>query len=1041
MSAALKTQRILLAVPFGLAICLVLLWLNLDEKTPVESVDLDLNALVELASELDMELTALHSGISQNYDHLTSLMTQLDRGILDASSSTQSKAAAAIDLSAKLRELHNAFELRTYHTEHFKSDLAVTKNSSAFLSVLLISTPFELPRNSDTDETIQPITKLAALLDDGSFARDHLWMDRFNRQVRILESSVAAGSTNLTLIREHFLILGEYQNRVRRHLAEIRKIDVYGTLVSMQREKASAQRRIDERAAIVRTLLQTTVVVLTLSLLLLLARLQNQQKKLSEDNRQRRTLNTALGKLAQIQNIGIDTAFTLYADVLAEATGCTYVVIGLFDNVEGSSIATRVVLRDGQAVENVKYALSGTPCKNVVKNGFCYVADNVAHEYPDDLMLVDLGVRSYFGRVLFDSADNPIGVVAVMNSTPMVQMEWIKSLLSVFATRISTEIERTQYLSKLSEQNELVTTTMDSIADGVIATDRDGLITRVNPAALRLLDRRRDEIVDKKAGDIIQIRSGASPERSREPVQWCLDTHKTVRMDSQTTLVSSTGSEIAVQISVAPIDNRDGSILGAIVVIHDARKEREFRSELAYQADHDSLTGLYNRAALEQRAEEILTKFRDGDCHSMLFMDLDRFKVVNDTCGHAAGDDLLRKLSAMLKNHIRDRDLLARIGGDEFFVFLQNCNLDNAKLVARKLLDEVARFRFFWRDKEFSISASIGVLSVPNNEYEFSEMMSMVDLACLSAKKSGRNCFSISQPGNTEYSKRQGEMLWIPRLRDALDQARFELYQQPIVDAARSSVAAEFPDNTHVEILLRMRSTDGEMIMPHEFIGPAERYDLMPEIDAWVIDNVLSRISGEVPGTALESAEFVSINLSAQSLADPKLLLSIKSKLSQYGVSPNRLCFEITETNAIADLDNAVRLIQSLKKIGCLFALDDFGSGLSSYSYIKHLPVDFLKLDREFTNELASDDVNRAIVKSVVEVAKDIGMQSIAEGVENEETRAILESLGVDYMQGFLFGQPTSVADKHSTNALLVTGRLRINPDQTIVLENVRTKH
>jgi diguanylate cyclase (GGDEF)-like protein len=428
-----------------------------------------------------------------------------------------------------------------------------------------------------------------------------------------------------------------------------------------------------------------------------------------------------------------------------------------------------------------------------------------------------------------------------------------------------------------------------------------------------------------------------------------------------------------------------------------SRRAERFMHHLAY---HDSLTALPNREHFHQRLGEVLAdpEIRAGQ-HAVMYIDLDQFKIVNDTCGHSAGDQLLRQLAHLLQATLRKGDLLARLGGDEFAVLLVNCGTEQACQVAEKLRETVAAFRFFWEARIFAVGASIGVVPLDGDSLPVATVMSAADAACYAAKDSGRNQVQVYRPDNAEVVQRRTEMSWVNRITRALDEQRFRLRYQPIVALASRDGPLE-----HIEMLVSMIDEKGLSVGPDAFIPAAERYNLMPAIDRWVIDSAL-RFIGALPASA-HHLQTCCINLSGSSLTDEHLLQYIQEKLREYGVSPRRVCFEITETATIANMNRALRLIGELRARGCRFALDDFGTGLASFAYLKHLPVDFLKIDGTFVKNIARDPVNLAIVKATNEIGHALGIKTIAEYVEDIETLEALRQLGVDYGQGFGIARP-----------------------------------
>jgi diguanylate cyclase (GGDEF)-like protein len=428
----------------------------------------------------------------------------------------------------------------------------------------------------------------------------------------------------------------------------------------------------------------------------------------------------------------------------------------------------------------------------------------------------------------------------------------------------------------------------------------------------------------------------------------------------------------------------------------------EEKERVNYHATHDSLTKLVNRREFENRlAVAVETAKQEGATHALLYMDLDQFKVVNDTCGHVAGDELLRQIGALLERQVRSTDTLARLGGDEFGVLLQSCSGKTAITIAEKLHEVVQSFRFAWETQHFVLGVSIGIVEITEESVDLTDLLAAADAACYAAKDRGRNRIHLFQHDDTELAKRQGEMRWVSRLTSALEEDQFILYCQPIVPLNPDS-----DSNAHYEILLRMRDESGVIIPPGSFISAAERYNLMYQIDRWVIRNTFSFLAEYFPIDQPAQHPLFSINLSGESMGSETFLSYVKAQFREYRIDPQNICFEITETAAIADLSNATRIIDSLKSYGCRFSLDDFGSGLSSFAYLKTLPVDFLKIDGMFVKDIETDPIDFAMVKSITEIGHVMGMQMIAEFVENNEILAKLATINVDYAQGYGIKRP-----------------------------------
>lgn len=432
----------------------------------------------------------------------------------------------------------------------------------------------------------------------------------------------------------------------------------------------------------------------------------------------------------------------------------------------------------------------------------------------------------------------------------------------------------------------------------------------------------------------------------------------------------------------------------------------EKNQELTHLTYRDTLTGTFNRRAFEQHLMGAMESARSENAHHVLcYLDLDQFKIVNDTCGHIAGDALLKQIAYRLQHEIRDSDMLARIGGDEFGVILQGCDLHKARQIANAMRSSVQQHRFAWDDKLFEIGVSIGVVPIVKDSLGSDELLGAADSACYVAKDLGRNRVHVYQANDLEVKKRSGEMQWVSRINLALDENRFCLYLQPIVSTNGHNAP------THFEVLLRMRGSAGELVPPMAFLPAAERYQLMPKIDRWVVSETVNAIvEGRFPYAG--KSPLFAINLSGQTLGDEGFLEFTSSLIRKTKVNPRCLCFEITETAAITNLYAANRFISTFQELGCRFALDDFGSGLSSFGYLKSLPVDYLKIDGNFIRHLLDDPINRTIVESIHHIGHSIGLKTVAEYVENDQLLKILRSIGIDYVQGFAIAEPSPLSDK-----------------------------
>jgi len=454
------------------------------------------------------------------------------------------------------------------------------------------------------------------------------------------------------------------------------------------------------------------------------------------------------------------------------------------------------------------------------------------------------------------------------------------------------------------------------------------------------------------------------------------------------------------------IYTEEGALLAAEGFVADITEAHTLSEQLAYQASHDALTGLVNRREFEHRLRHALESAQASDAvHALCYLDLDQFKVINDTCGHIAGDELLRQIGALLQAKVRKTDTLARLGGDEFGVLMEQCSLKQAERVARELRRVVEDYQFIWEDKSFKVGVSIGLVPITAASESITEVMSAADTACYAAKDQGRNRIHVYRADDSELARRHGEMQWVARINRALEEGRFQLTFQPIVPVVARH--AEREPVKHFEFLIRMRDEDGEVIPPGVFLPAAERYNVSTKLDRWVIETAFAWLTASPQH--LKRVELCSINLSAHSLGDDEFLAFVTEKFHETRIPPHQVCFEITETAAIANLTSASRFIKALKELGCRFALDDFGSGLSSFAYLKTLPVDFLKIDGMFVKDIVEDPIDQAMVRSINEIGQVMGKQTIAEFVESEAILDKLREIGVDYAQGYGIGRPQPI--------------------------------
>lgn len=571
------------------------------------------------------------------------------------------------------------------------------------------------------------------------------------------------------------------------------------------------------------------------------------------------------------------------------------------------------------------------------------------------------------------------------------------------------EVKEALKRAKISEkalvvEKDRAEITLHTIADAVITVDVNAHIEYLNPAAEILIGVTSEEAKGRRCEDIISIVDENSGDPIDDPIKECFSTGDIIEIPEHSSIMSGNANMIAIEASIAPMKNDAGEIMGAVMIIQDVSHTRKLTSQLSHQASHDMLTGLYNRRKFEEQLQLLLENAQTEDReHSLCYIDLDQFKIVNDTCGHTAGDELLKQLPHIFHNILRSGDIVARLGGDEFGILLDNCNINQAADIANKVRQAIKDFRFVWDDKSFEIGASIGVVAINADSVDISEMMSSADIACYAAKDSGRNLIHVFEPSDEAMLGRYGEMHWTARITNAIDEDRFVLYQQSII-----SISGSYPG--HIEILVRMLDADNNIIPPSAFMPAAERYNLMKSIDRWVIGKVFECIKEHrLDEQALGSGGLISINLSGESINDNTLLNDILYHRDKHNIDLECICFEITETVAISNLVQATHFIKTMKDHGCSFALDDFGSGLSSFAYLKSLPVNFLKIDGAFIKQITHDDIDKAMVSSIQQLGKIMNLRTVAECVENKATLDVLESIGIDYAQGYYLNKPSPI--------------------------------
>ena len=581
------------------------------------------------------------------------------------------------------------------------------------------------------------------------------------------------------------------------------------------------------------------------------------------------------------------------------------------------------------------------------------------------------------------------------------------AVIAVLVIRVVASTE-----AKLEREKELAEVTLHSIVDGVVTTDNAGCIDYMNPVAEHYLGWTSAQAIGRRLSEVYRV----IDERSGKPIEPLpLTNARAAGADEPVAvrLVDRHGRECPVRYSHAPIRGRDGTVHGMIVVFHDVSQIRAMAQQLIWQASHDALTGLVNRREFERRLVELIETAKSQEReHALVFMDLDNFKAVNDTCGHGAGDELLRQLTTIMLSRMRGSDTLARLGGDEFGALLESCPQDQALRIANLLRETVREFRFVWEGKTFSVGMSIGLVPVLADSGESDRLLGLADACCYEAKNRGRDRVQVYRPSDRDYSGKPEELQIVSQINRAFELNQFRLYRQRIAPLNPASER-----QPHFEVLVRMLDRSGNLVPATWFMPAAERYNLLTSIERWVVSSLVEHLHRQWTGGALPhelhggERGFHSVNISGASINDKSFPDFLRNLLTRYQLPPGLLCFEITETTAISNLSKAAELMRELKGMGCRFALDDFGTGMSSFAYLKYLPVDYLKIAGVFIKDMMGDPMDYAIVDSINRISHILGMQTVAESVEDAETLARLTELRVDFAQGYFIGEPEALTE------------------------------
>ena len=546
--------------------------------------------------------------------------------------------------------------------------------------------------------------------------------------------------------------------------------------------------------------------------------------------------------------------------------------------------------------------------------------------------------------------------------------------------------------------------TLEAIGDGVITTDINGYVTYLNPAAEKLTGYSTEQAINKPLSIIFKVKTNSDDYTSNYPIMDCINNMHKIHHESGCILISHDETEYNIRETASPLIDKEGKVVGAVLIFHDFSNIKKMSDVLAHQATHDDLTGLLNRRAFENKMHEIINSITEQEAHTLCYIDLDRFKVINDTCGHLAGDRLLKIISSKINEHIRKNDLFARLGGDEFGIIFFNCDIEKARLLAENIKNIVSEIQFSWDTHTFNIAASIGIVPVTQNA-SMTELMMTVDTACYVAKDKGRNRIHVYQQSDEDILLREGDLQWFQKINTALNENNFILFSQKMVPYAENA-----GDDIY-EILIRLQK-DGGFILPDVFLPAAERYSIMPKIDRWVIKTLFSKINNN---THFQNNTYFSINLSVQTLMETSFIEFLNNELDNCQISPNKLVFELSETAVMANFTEVTNFMLQFKARGCRFALDDFGSGLSSFQYLSELPVDFIKIDGSFIKYIHENPYNLCVVNSICQIGHSRGLKIVAEFVENEEILTYLDNSLIDYVQGYCLEHPHKLDFEHET--------------------------
>lgn len=669
----------------------------------------------------------------------------------------------------------------------------------------------------------------------------------------------------------------------------------------------------------------------------------------------------------------------------------------LFDRLMESVSEAVIVHRESIEFANSRFgALVGIAPKDLIGRK---LGELVPNEYAE--LVTDNIRRRLAGEPAAERYE--IELVGAQGQVSRLELATTPLNLGGSPALLVTAIEMTPRRSSpaQSQDRSRALATLDSIGEGIITTDARGRIDYMNQGAETLTGLSGAAAAGKLLSDVVTLVDEGSRKALGDPVRQSLATGARVTLGRRALLLSKQGSnEFSIELSAAPIRAANQEITGAVIILHDVTEMSGIARQMSYQASHDALTGLVNRREFERRLQEALEVAHGGrTSHVLCYLDLDRFKAVNDTCGHLAGDNMLREIATLLKDQVRDSDTVGRLGGDEFGLLLVGCPLEKARQIAEDVNHAINDYRFVWKDKIFSVGVSIGLIEIGQESGTLDDVMSAADSACYIAKKQGTMHVHVYSSRDEAAARHRGEIQWLQKLQIALRDNRFELYVQPIV------ATAEGPSTgPALEVFVRMMDGETAAVGPSQFLKTAERYRLMPLVDRWVVQTALAAIGRG--GLKVPEGRSIAINIAGQTLGDTQFLEFVVDCFDRTGVAPSQICFEVTENSVVSNLDYARRFIGVLHGMGCKFALDNFGSGLGSFSNLKTLAMDYLKIDGSFMRNIARDTVNQAMVTAMIKLARTLDFKTIAEQVEDQASLEAARKMGIDFIQGYIIGRP-----------------------------------